>query len=88
MNENIKDKEVKTRKKKGETTKDRVRRHIEDKNDKITEEDLRDAMVGSDAADLDNPVEPSITIHDIPKKEKNIITPWDVLQKDDQEEPK
>jgi hypothetical protein len=88
MNEKTNDKELKTRNKKTETTKERVRRHIENKDDKITEEDLRDAVVGSDAVDLENPDEPSITVKDIPEKKKDVVTPWDVLENDETEEPK
>jgi hypothetical protein len=65
--------------------KEKVRLHINDKTDKITEEDLRDVIVGTNAVDLDNPDEPSITVKDIP--DNKIVTPWDVLNKDDQEEP-
>ena len=71
--------------KKNTSLKDKIRKHLNDKNDKITEEDLRDVVVGTNAVDMSNPDEPSLTVSDIP--EKNITTPWDVLNEDDQQEP-
>lgn len=63
------------KRKKGETVKEKVRRHIVDKNDVITDEDLRDVVVGVDA--VTEPDEPVITPEDV--AEKKIITPWDVV---------
>ena len=81
MKENAENKPKKHKGKKGKTLKEKVQRHLNDKHDVITEQDLREVIVGVDAVDLKNPDEPSILAEDIsPKK---AITPWDVV--DDKE---
>jgi hypothetical protein len=77
MKEAPKNKDKKTGSKKGKTLKEKIQRHLADKNDVITEQDLKEVIVGVDAVDLDNPDEPSIQADDVHPKEK--ITPWDVL---------
>ena len=65
--------------KKTKSLKEKIRKHVNDKNDKITDEDLRDVIVGTDAVDINNPDEPTIEKKDIPEN-KDIVTPWDVLE--------
>jgi len=76
---NIKPKKSKTPK--GKSLKEKVKRHLTDKNDVITEEDLKEVIVGVEAVDLNNPDEPTILAEDIPPKK--VVTPWDVV--DDKE---
>ena len=63
--------------KKGKSLKERVKRHLNDKNDVITEQDLKDVTVGVEAVDLNNPEEPTILAEDVPPKKT--ITPWDIV---------
>ncbi len=63
----------------GETASQIVRRHIRDKNDVITEEDIKNVKI-----DFSIPTEEPLTIPDKehPKdvgKDHPYITPWDVL---------
>ena len=81
MKENAENKPKKPRGKKGKTLKEKVQRHLTDEDDVITEQDLREVIIGVDAVDLKNPDEPTILAEDIPRKK--IITPWDVV--DDKE---
>ena len=81
MKENSDNKPQKSKSKKGKTIKEKVQRHLRDKHDVITEQDLKEVIVGVDAVDLNNPDEPTIFAEDIPPKK--IITPWDVV--DDKE---
>ena len=67
--------------KKGKSLKEMVKRHLTDKNDVITEQDLKDVHVGVDAVDLNNPDEPTILPGDIPPKK--IVTSWDVVDDKD-----
>ena len=78
MKEAPKNQGSRPKRKKGETLKEKVHRHIKDKDDVITEEDLRDVVVGIKAVDLKNPDEPSILAKDIPE-DKKVVTPWDIL---------
>ena len=67
----------KSKTKKEKSLKERVKRHLTDKHDIITEQDLKDVVVGVDAVDLNNPEEPTILNEDvIPNK---IVTSWDVV---------
>ncbi len=81
MKENSDNKPQKSKAKKGNTAKEKVQRHLMDKNDVITEQDLREVIVGVDAVDLNNPDEPTILAEDIPPKK--IVTPWDVVENKD-----
>jgi hypothetical protein len=67
--------------KQGNSLKEKVRRHLTDKNDIITDQDLRDVIVGVEAIDMKHPEEPTFLETDIPPKK--VITPWDIV--DDQE---
>jgi hypothetical protein len=77
MKENSANKQKKSSPKKGKTLKEKVQRHLRDKNDVITEQDLREVIIGVEAVDLNNPDEPTILAEDLPPKK--IITPWDVV---------
>jgi len=81
MKENSDSKPQKSKSKKGKTIKEKVQRHLRDKHDVITEQDLKEVIVGVDAVDLNNPDEPTILAEDIPPKK--VVTPWDVV--DDKE---
>jgi hypothetical protein len=71
----------KSKNKKEKSLKERVKRHLRDKHDIITEQDLKDVEVGVEAADLNNPDEPTILNEDLlPNK---IITSWDVVDEKD-----
>ena len=78
MKETPKNQENKTKRKKGETLKEKVHRHLNDKNDMITEEDLRDVEVGVKAINLQEPDEPTLLAKDIPGNKK-VVTPWDIV---------
>lgn len=67
----------KSKAKKGKSLKERVKRHLTDKDDIITEQDLKDVVVGVDAVDVNNPDEPTILSEDL--EPKKIITPWHVV---------
>ncbi len=81
MKENSENKPKKFRGKKGKTLKEKVQRHLTDEDDVITEQDLREVIVGVDAVDLKNPDEPTVLAEDFPPKKA--ITPWDIV--DDKE---
>lgn len=81
MKKNSDNKPQKSKAKNGKTIKEKVQRHLMDKNDVITEQDLKEVIVGVDAVDLNNPDEPTILAEDLPSKK--IVTPWDVV--DDKE---
>ena len=67
------------KRKKGETLKEKIHRHLQDKNDIITEEDIRDVKVGKDAiADIEKQ---SKEMAKEVAREKN-ITPWDILDEE------
>ena len=78
------------RRKKGETLKEKVKRHLTDKNDKITEEDIRDAAVGQAAEtedDADKSNQPE-TVKEAAKEMQQEVpknsqtTPWDILDEE------
>ena len=82
MKENPEEKAKKSKpKKKGKTLKEKIQRHLSDKDDVITEQDLKEVIIGVDAVDLKGQEEPTILEEDIPPKK--IITPWDIV--DDKE---
>lgn len=81
MKENSGKKDKKPKPPKGKTLKEKVHRHLTDEDDIITEQDLKEVIVGVEAVDLKDPEEPTILADDIPPKK--IITPWDVV--DDKE---
>ena len=77
MKENSNRNPKKSKTPKDKSLKERVKRHLTDKHDIITEQDLKDVVVGVDAVDLNNPDEPTILNGDLaPNK---IITSWDVV---------
>lgn len=63
--------------KKGKSLKEKIKRHIMDKNDVITEQDLKEVIVGVDAVDLKQQEEPTFDAEDIPPQK--IISPWDIV---------
>jgi hypothetical protein len=78
MKETSKNNDKKTSSKKGKSLKEKVQRHLKDKNDVITEEDMKEVIVGVNAVDLQNPDEPTIEENDIiPSK---IETPWNIVR--------
>jgi hypothetical protein len=76
MKENSK-KDKKATSKEGKSLKEKIKRHLNDKNDVITEQDMKDVIVGVDAVDLKAQDEPSITADDI--KPNKIETPWNIV---------
>ena len=77
--ENKKDKKSPDVKKK-QTTREKVRQHISDKNDVITDEDIRDAVVG--AAETSHIREETKEILEQTTKKKRKINPLDILEDD------
>jgi hypothetical protein len=75
MKETSKTKEKKS--KKTETLEERIHRHLTDKNDVITEQDLRDVVIGVDAVNLAKPDEPTLLAEDIVPQQT--ITSWNLL---------
>ncbi len=67
------------KRKKGETLKEKIDRHLNDKDDKITDEDIRDVKVGKDA--IPNLKKQAEEMSDEISKDKN-KTPWDILDED------
>ena len=67
------------KRKKGETLKEKIDRHLNDKDDKITDEDIRDVKVGEDA--IPNLKKKSEEMSEEVPKDKN-ITPWDILNEE------
>lgn len=67
---------------KGKTAKQVMSKHIQDKNDVITEEDFKNLNIGAEITnDRHEPLEISED-HDRPKdedKDPKIVTPWDVI---------
>lgn len=75
-----------TKKKGTKTLKDRVHQHLNDKNDIITEEDMKNIKVGEDA--VEEEPETKQDLKDADKlaesiKEKKQSTPWTVLGEED-----
>ena len=81
MKEHSDNKPKKAKSKKGKSLKERVKLHLTDETDVITEQDLKAVVVGVKAVDLNHPEEPTILYEDVPPKK--IVTPWDVV--DDKE---
>ena len=81
MKENSNRNPKKSKVKKGKSLKERVKLHLTDQHDIITEQDLNDVVVGVEAVDLNNPDEPTILPGDV--EPKKMITSWDVV--DDKE---
>ena len=77
MKENSDRNPKKSKAKNGKSLKERVKKHLTDKNDVITEQDLKDVVVGEDAVDLNNPDEPTVLAEDVPPKK--VITAWDIV---------
>jgi hypothetical protein len=80
-NRNMKQNEKKPVKKekpgKGIILKEKVKRHLSDKDDVVTDEDLKNVIVGVKGVSSESE-EPHLEVEDIPKKK--IITPWDVVE--------
>lgn len=75
-NEEKKPKQAK--RKKGETLDEKVQRHLKDKDDIITDEDLRDVVIGEITPKEEKQSEE--LADELEKKKK--ITPWDILDED------
>jgi hypothetical protein len=60
--------------------KDRVQKHLKDKNDIITEEDLKNIKVGSDVYEEDPEAAKELAES---LEKKKVATPWDILDDDD-----
>ena len=69
-----------TKRKKGETLDEKVRRHIKDKNDIITDEDIRDAITGEITPEEEQKSE---EMADDVTAKKTITTPWDILDEEE-----
>jgi hypothetical protein len=67
----------KSKTKNDKSLKERVKRHLTDKHDIITEQDLKDVVVGVEAVDMNNPDEPTILNGDI--QPNKMVTSWDVV---------
>jgi len=68
---------------KGKTAKEIVKRHLSDKNDKITEDDLKhvriDLSIPKDKAHKPLPIKKSKERPHDSEKDNTILTPWDVV---------
>ena len=68
---------------KGKTAKEIVKRHLSDKNDKITEDDMRhvkiDLSIPKDKAHKPLPIKKSKKRPHDSEKDNTILTPWDVV---------
>ena len=68
--------------KKRETLKEKVRRHLRDKDHVITDEDIRDAVVGEQEI-REQQADADALAKDIREEEKvKKTTPWDILDED------
>ena len=76
MKENSK-KDKKSTSKKGKSLKEKIQRHLKDKHDVITEQDMKEVIVGVNAVDLNEQEEPTILAGDI--KPNKLETPWDII---------
>jgi hypothetical protein len=71
--------------KKGLTTKEKVRKHVSDINDVITDEDIRDSHIGTTDIEAEvekkkKELESNAEVNEGNEKEgKKAVTPWDVL---------
>ena len=65
--------------KEGETLKEKIHRHLHDKNDIITNEDIRDVKVGKDTIP-DLKKESEKLTDEIP--DNKVVTPWDILDEE------
>ncbi len=81
----------KTPRKKGpKSLKDRVHKHLADKNDVITEEDLKNVKVGEEAFREDDAAKQTLS-EDLKKgdelteavEERKITSPWNILSQED-----
>ena len=61
---------------KGVTLKEKIKKHLNDKNDVVTDDDLKNVIVGVNGVSSDSE-EPHLEVEDIPTKK--IITSWDVI---------
>jgi 3-deoxy-D-arabino-heptulosonate 7-phosphate (DAHP) synthase len=69
------------KRKKGETLDEKVQRHLKDKNDVITEEDLRDVVIkGITSAEEEKSEELADQLDELSKNKKT--TPWDILDEE------
>jgi len=68
---------------KGKTAKEIVKRHLSDKNDKITEEDMKnvriDLSIPRDKAHKPLPIKEGKERPKDSEKDNTILTPWDVV---------
>ena len=85
---NLNEKERKpVQRKRRPTLKEKVREHLQDKNHVITDQDLREIVIGPEAVDLDAQREghPDEKIDNAAEKMKKEVpenkktTPWDIL---------
>ena len=62
----------------GKTTEELTKRHMKDKNDKITDEDIRSIRIDT-SVNEDEPLDiPKEHPHDVDKDNKK-ATPWDII---------
>jgi hypothetical protein len=92
MKKEEKDKDKQKRKSKStRSLKEKMHKHISDKNDVITDDDMKNVKVGEESFQ-----EPGTEEHDLPKEinkesdelnnafsQKEIINPWDIIDEDD-----
>lgn len=71
---------VPSKRKNSKSLKDRVNQHLKDKNDVITDEDMRNIKVGEDI-----PAEEEKSAEDLAEavKEKKATSPWTILTEED-----
>ena len=68
------------KRKKGETLDEKVQRHLKDKNDIITDEDLRDVVIGGITTQEEKKGE---EMADDLAEKKTTTTPWDILNEEE-----
>lgn len=80
MKQNKNDKTPSNRKRVSKSLKARIQKHIKDKNDVITDEDIKNIKVGEDVSEEDHK-----TAAELAKaiKEKKATSPWTILSEED-----
>ena len=73
-------KQERSKRKPPETLRDKVQRHLRDKNDIITDEDIRDAIVGENDSEKASRIkEPIGNENETPGEQDKKTTPWNIL---------
>ena len=80
MNQDNNDKEPSSRKKVSKSLKARIQKHLTDKNDVITDEDIKNIKVGEETTDEDQKSAKELATA---INEKKATSPWTILSEED-----